>query len=510
MFSGRRREQAQALSALCYENPFLPGRLELEKKALGDAYVHVDGAWSRGGQQADANIAGLYSLCEELLGEARRALSSPGDRDPEDVRLYEGLVRYYLFDRLKDLLQALAEACAAGGLTRRRVSSYKLFRDEAARLLNLPGAPLPLAGQLPHLFSILFQLRRAFFLIYDGVVGTSEAATELRGAIWQSIFTSDMGRYERSLHATMDELPTLILGPSGTGKEVVARAIGMARYIPFDDGELRFTRESAASFHALNISALSSGVLEAELFGYRKGAFTGANEDRAGWLETCGDHGCLFLDEIGELEAAPQVKLLRVLQSRTFARVGDTREQPFVGKLVAATNRDLAEAMHAGRFREDLYYRLCADVIETPSLALQLQQRPDDLGLFTRHLLARMLPPEECERAAQDVVAAVERDVGGRYPWPGNVRELEQCVRSVLVRGQYRPARPRAAAPSGVVGALCERFAGGDFDADGLLDAYCTLIYQRTGSYQEAARRLGLDRRTVKSRVDASLLAELS
>jgi len=284
----------------------------------------------------------------------------------------------------------------------------------------------------------------------------------------------------------------------------------MARDSPFDAEGQRFERESAASFHSLNISALSPSVLEAELFGYRKGAFTGANEDRAGWLDACAEHGCLFLDEVGELDPAIQVKLLRVLQERAFVPVGDTRAREFSGKLVAATNRDLAQGMRDGRFREDLYYRLCADVVETPSLSLQLRQRPSDLRVFAEHLLLRLLPPEDCAEAVDAVEQLVIKELGPRYPWPGNVREFEQCVRSVLVRGHYRPARPRAEAPAGVVGGLSRRFADGDFDADQLLDAYCTLIYQQTGSYQEAARRLGLDRRTVKSRVNDSLLSELS
>src|SRR5262249_61527665 len=110
-----------------------------------------------------------------------------------------------------------------------------------------------------------------------------------------------------------------------------------------------------------------------ELFGHRRGAFTGAVQDRAGWLEVCPPLGTVFLDEIAEVEPAIQAKLLRVLQNRTFSRVGDTAIRRFKGKLIAATNRDLAVEIEARRFREDFYYRLCADVIETPPLAPQLR-----------------------------------------------------------------------------------------------------------------------------------------
>src|SRR4030095_10303350 len=119
----------------------------------------------------------------------------------------------------------------------------------------------------------------------------------------------------------------------------------------------------AGPFYALNPSALSPTLIESELFGHRRGAFTGAVQDRAGWLEVCPATGTVFLDEIGELDPAIQVKLLRVLQSRTFQRLGDTRDRPFLRKLIAATNRDLGREMAAGEFRKDFYYRLCSDFV---------------------------------------------------------------------------------------------------------------------------------------------------
>src|SRR5439155_20966969 len=125
--------------------------------------------------------------------------------------------------------------------------------------------------------------------------------------------------------------------------------------------------------YALNPSALSPTLIESERCGHRRSAFTGAVQDRAGWLEVCRPLGTVFLDEIGELDPALQVKLLRVLQTRTFQRIGDTRDRRFNGKIIAATNRDLAAEMAVGRFRKDLYYRLCSDIIVTPSLEEQLR-----------------------------------------------------------------------------------------------------------------------------------------
>src|SRR5262249_30706093 len=161
-------------------------------------------------------------------------------------------------------------------------------------------------------------------------------------------------------------------GPSGTGKELAARAIAQSRYVPFDSRRLVFADEGAVSFFPINISALSPTLVESELFGHRRGSFTGAIADRKGWLETCPPPGSVFLDELGDLDPAIQVKLLRVIETRSFHPVGDTASRQFQGKLIAATNRDLAADIRKGRFREDLYYRLCSDQIATPALAEQV------------------------------------------------------------------------------------------------------------------------------------------
>src|SRR5260370_39965130 len=158
----------------------------------------------------------------------------------------------------------------------------------------------------------------------------------------------------------MTDCATLITGPSGTGKELAARAIAQSRYVPFDDRKLEFGDDESLSFFPINISALSPTLVESELFGHRRGAFTGAIGDRKGWLEACAELGSVFLDELGDLDPAIQVKLLRVIETRTFHPVGETAGKRFRGKLITATNRDLGAAMRAGHFREDLYYRLCS------------------------------------------------------------------------------------------------------------------------------------------------------
>src|SRR5271170_1491941 len=151
----------------------------------------------------------------------------------------------------------------------------------------------------------------------------------------------------------MGEFPTLITGSSGTGKELIARAIAGARYVPFDPERMEFADAPGESFLPINIAALSPALIESELFGHRRGSFTGAIGDRKGWLETCPATGSVFLDELGDLDLTIQVKLLRVIETRTFHPVGGVETRQFQGKLIAATNRDLASDIRKAAFRED-------------------------------------------------------------------------------------------------------------------------------------------------------------
>jgi len=300
--------------------------------------------------------------------------------------------------------------------------------------------------------------------------------------------------YARRIART--KVNVLITGESGTGKEILARAIH------------DFSDRAGRPFVPFNCTAIPRDLLESQLFGHRRGAFTGAIGDRTGHLEACPPLGTVFLDEIGEVDGAIQVKLLRVLETRVFQRLGDTRERRFRGKVVAATNRDLGREMGAGRFREDLYYRLCADRIETPSLAERSRDSAREISDLVFFLAERQVGEELGPELAREVVEWIERRLGRDYPWPGNVRELAQCVSNILIRREYSPqGRPPAADPRREV---AEEILSAKLSADEVLGRYCTLVFAETGSYQESARRLGLDRRTVKARVDPELLARLA
>jgi two-component system, NtrC family, response regulator PilR len=257
-----------------------------------------------------------------------------------------------------------------------------------------------------------------------GIVGRSEPMLELYGLI------DTIGRTNSTV---------LITGESGTGKELVARAIHFQ--------SLRRERP----FVAVNCGALTETLLESELFGHVRGAFTGAESNRKGLVELA-DKGTIFLDEIGEMSPAMQVKLLRVLQERQFRRVGGAEETAADIRVIAATHRDLPKLVAEDRFREDLFYRLSVIPIHLPPL----RERREDVPLLALHFLQKHA--REMEKGvtgvAQEAMALLEA-----YPWPGNVRELENVIeravaleQSPVVLPETLPAHLRSGQPVTPVG----------------------------------------------------------
>jgi two-component system response regulator AtoC len=200
----------------------------------------------------------------------------------------------------------------------------------------------------------------------------------------------------------------LLLGESGTGKELLARSIHLQ------------SRRATGPFVPVNVAAIPDTLIESELFGYARGAFTGAQQDRQGLIEEA-DHGTLFLDEIGDMPLSTQVKLLRTLESSEVRRLGDNANRIVDLRVVAATHRDLEEEVRSGRFREDLYYRLRVVQIDVPPL----RDRTEDVGLLASYFLTRISERQGRVglRFTPETVATLER-----YHYPGNVRELENAI----------------------------------------------------------------------------------
>ena len=413
LFTEAESTLARAVGQLSAGNPFLPERLEAERAALGDAFDPTGTLWHSPAEPEPApNVVRIAARATALADAARARLAEGARPRAEEVGLYEDLVLYTLYERHQGALFAWFRAQPAPS---GRVPLFDRFRRDLTHYLAVRGCASPLREQAAHVFAGYYQVRRAFHHIHANILGESGPARRLRAAVWQSIFTRDGRRYRRALYARMGDVATLVTGPSGTGKELVARAIGLARYIPFDAETGAFAEPAAGAFFPLNLSALSPTLIESELFGHRRGAFTGALEDRKGWFEVCPPLGTVFLDEIGEVETAIQVKLLRVLQTRTFQRLGDTADRAFSGKLIAATNRDLRQALAAGRFREDFYYRLCADLLVTPSLAERLRDTPGELRTLLRAIARRVAGDEEADDVAAEAEAWIAQHLGPDY-----------------------------------------------------------------------------------------------
>lgn len=498
---------AEAIVRLNATNPFLPDRIAAERVALGDDYDEAGAPWNTlpPSPQLHPNHVLLRARCEAWMARAVAAWPTTGRVSPAAATRYVEVVGFWLYQRYAVDFDRVIRSAEAGDREALRPGFYREFKADAERYFGLPGLEGRAGFEATHLFACAFQIRRAFYHVFHSLVGGSMPMARLRAAIWQSIFSHDLGRYRRVLFDRMGDFATLITGPSGTGKELVARAISFSRFMPFDPRGGGFAASYVEGFYPLNLSALSPTLIESELFGHRRGAFTGAVADRVGWMEQCPPTGSVFLDEVGDVDTSIQVKLLRVLQSRTFQRLGDTDTRHFRGKIIAATNRDLVAMMRAGEFREDFYYRLCSDLIRTPSLREQLDDRPDDLAVMVDSIAGRLVGPEERAAFGREAWQWIERRLGPQYPWPGNFRELEQCLRNVLVRGEYRPAGSGgpsdAARPADSPLAWLQAVGEGALTAEDLLGRYTALVFEQCGTLEETARRLAVDRRTVRARL---------
>src|SRR5467141_4171794 len=315
-----------------------------------------------------------------------------------------------------------------------------------------------------------------------GVIGTSPS--------WRGVLA-------QAAKVAPAETTVLLTGESGTGKEVVAHLIH------------RGSRRAEGPFVALNCAALPEALLESELFGYEKGAFTGAVSARAGRLEQAAG-GTLFLDEVGEMSPAVQAKLLRVLQEREFQRLGGTRMLKTDVRVIAATNLDLKVAMTRGAFREDLYYRLHVFAIHLAPL----RDRPEDILPLLEHFVEELGPVVLGRPAAG--ISREAREHFLAYSWPGNVRELRNAVERALIlceggliNPEHLPWRAEAS-KSGPLVPLAAPLgpAGGDLpahgvDLEGMERSFIERALKQAGQNKsKAAKLLGLSRSKLYSRME--------
>jgi DNA-binding NtrC family response regulator len=311
-------------------------------------------------------------------------------------------------------------------------------------------------------------------------------AEPVEGLIGQSPAFLAMLEVTRRI-AAAPRVPVLIRGESGTGKELVAQAVRS------------LSPRAAGPWVTLNCSALPEGLLESEMFGHEKGAFTDAKSAKRGLLELA-DGGTLFLDEVGDLSLALQPKLLRALETQTFRRVGGSKEITVDVRFVAATNRDLEGMVKGAKFREDLYYRLNVGSIDVPPL----RARREDLGPLAVHFIARAAQMMGVVRTGvtPSLLTWLES-----YAWPGNVRELRNVVERALILSGGAPIKPEHL-PKEIVGAGAPRTAdpaAGDtvlLPLDEIEKRHIRRVLEAChGNKTQAAKVLGITRLTLRHKI---------
>ena len=376
-------------------------RRALEASAAWNAVSAAFGALGRAFICADANLRILHGsyILDEIFG--------PGAAAAIQGRLLEDVFGAGLFGATGTLRDALV-----AGERREGWRAHLTLGEGEPRLVALSAAPFPQNLETACDLGVRFIVVLRPAEQSDVTLGSP---VTLGGLVARSPAMSRIFSLVQNLkHA---EVTVLITGESGTGKELVARAI-------HDQSPRR-----AGPFVAVNCGALPVDLLESEMFGHARGAFTGAVRDRIGRFETASD-GTLFLDEVGDLPLPVQVKLLRVLQGGTFERLGENQTRTSRARVIAATNVDVVRAVREGRFRDDLYYRLCVVPIEIPPL----RERPEDVEPIVSMLLGRVGARHgRSVRMSPDALRALLE-----YDWPGNVRELENVLEYAVTvcRGQ--------------------------------------------------------------------------
>ncbi|MBU8849610.1 MAG: sigma 54-interacting transcriptional regulator [Desulfobacterales bacterium] len=467
-----------------FANPFSDLREKLDLKIAG-----LFPSASRR-ESIDQCIKEVDHRIKKLESQGRANINAFHDQDKEIITI---VFLFDLFYKFKDDFDQLIKDQIKAEDTPIKVP----FAEKAMHMLHTNGFD---AKSIPHYFALSYQLRRAFYFISNSLVGNSPCMQKLKKHLWYNVFTYNFDLYNKFLWDKMEDFSTLLLGETGTGKGTAAKAIGRSGYIPFDTKKQCFTQSFTRAFSSLNLSQYPETLLESELFGHTKGAFTGAVDNYQGVFDRCSPHGSILLDEIGEIPSHVQIKLLRVLQERSFSPVGTHEKSRFNGRVIAATNRPKKDVLSGKVFRDDFYYRLCSDIIEVPPLRTRIRENPseiDDLLDFT----IKKMAGTHSEKLILKVKRIIDRRLGKDYQWPGNVRELEQCVRSVLLRRDYKGKQKDEEKTASLKQKLLQGISDRDILVSSLVSGYCKLLYDDAGTYEKVAKLTGLDRRTIKKHI---------
>jgi len=472
----KNKELIKLISRAAFENPFSREREELDRKIVGG-----NKKLSR-----SAIINKVIKISSDNIKQLKnKNINNYSGEEKQDI-IYLFLFEVYHKYRVQfdDLI---VKQIAAGD------SSLKVpFSNSALSDLINYGFD---ENEAARYFSIFYQMRRSFYFIFNTLPGKSNCMEDFHRSLWDNIFTHDIRRYEKNLWNKMEDFSTLLLGETGTGKGTAAAAIGRSGFIPFNIKGQFFEESFMKTFVQINLSQFPETLIESELFGHRKGAFTGAVESHEGVFSLSSFCGSIFLDEIGDVSIPIQIKLLRILQDRTFSPVGSHKKLRFDGRVIAATNKSIDKLRQEGSFRDDFFYRLCSDIITVPTLRQRVSENSSELSLLLKKTINK-ITSQDSKEIYDMVYETVISSLGNNYSWPGNVRELEQCVRRILLTNQYKgDVKPVS---KDLQNKIADDIFAENYDAQTLIADYCKLLYERYGSYQNVARITSLDRRTVK------------
>jgi len=481
--SAEDREFFSLVTQAMFANPFSEEREAADSKIAGN---------KRTVSPSQLIQRSVESLRERMNKFEKKTTASLQEYEGDDQTLLRNALLYFFYYKfIEQCDQFILDQIDAG-----ETSLQVPFSEEAFGWLLKRGFQ---PEDMKRYFEMVFQLRRAFYFIDRNLIGRSPSMRELQRKLWNSIFTQDLNRYNEYLWNRMEDFSILFLGETGSGKGTAAAAIGRSGFIPFNEKKNCFEESFMRSFTAINLSQFPENLIESELFGHKKGAFTGATEDHQGVFDYSSPYGAIFLDEIGEVSIPIQIKLLNVLQEREFSPVGSHEKRVFKGRVIAATNIPLESLRTKECLRDDFYYRLCSDVIVIPPLRQRIKEDPQAIDELLSSIVSKIIG-EPSKDICLMVKKVIDDQLGSHYLWPGNVRELGHCVRRVLINNEY--AGDNRIISKGQDEWLIENIRNGGIDAQTLLTGYCHMLYLRFGTYEAVANRTHLDRRTVKKYID--------
>ncbi len=479
MIESSRLEFFKLIEKIAFLNPFSQHRETIDRRILGEEAAYLDIHARINAIQAQLS---WHIQQSGLLHDL--AVSKIDDNERETVVIVWLYYQFHVFE--KDFKQLLDQQLASGQKNLR-----PQFAEKIETCFQQAGFSI---AETEKYIALFWQLHRGFYFISQHIVGEAPCIAQLRMRLWNNIFTFNPRWYMNYLSNKMEDFSTLLLGDTGTGKSLTAYTIGHSGLIPYSTLDKKFRENFTQSYQAINLAQFPASLLESELFGHKKGAFTGAVEKHDGVFARCSAHGAVFIDEIGDIDIPTQVKLLNVIQDRWFCPLGSHEKIRFSGRVIAATNRDIVALRQQGEFRDDLYYRLCSDVIEIPGLQQRIAENSGELRSLINGLIRRVVDAPD-DALIDQIESQINACVPKGYHWPGNVRELEQCLRQICLSGFYHIQQQASRiTQSGFV--VAEK--AGEVTATKLMQQYCNYLYQKHNSYEAVARITHLDRRTVK------------